>query len=135
MINQFRQNTFDKATPNDELRQINRQLTRRVDKKTLVDLDRELNELQRSADEIDLHRQQRTDALLSVSIHLKLLDSTSVLAPKCAMNRGSTGQEGHRARTYARCFCSRDLDNLCCSLSLSLPSACAHRFVQSRFVC
>jgi hypothetical protein len=76
VINQIKQGTYLSATQNDELRHllekihdINRRLIANSDAKTQTILETEWNDLQRSANEIDINIRQRSDALVTVRIH------------------------------------------------------------------
>jgi hypothetical protein len=79
IINQIKQGTYSNATQNEELRhlldkihEINRRLIAQSDVKTQTILEKEWNDLQRSASEIDINIKQRSDTLVTVRIILFL---------------------------------------------------------------
>jgi hypothetical protein len=75
IINQIKQGTYSSAMKNEELKnllekihEINRRLIASSDVTTQAILEKEWNDLQRSANEIDIHIKQRSDTLVAVGI-------------------------------------------------------------------
>ncbi len=77
IINQLKQGTYSNTTHNEELKhllekihEINRRLITYSDIKTQTILEKEWNDLQRSANEIDINIKQKSDTLITVGIYL-----------------------------------------------------------------
>lgn len=77
LINQIKQGSYLSTTQNDELKnllekiyEINRRLIAHSDIKTQTILEKEWNDLQRSANEIDINFKDRSETLLTVNILL-----------------------------------------------------------------
>jgi hypothetical protein len=80
VINQIKQGHYSSTTQNEELRhllekihEINRRLSANSDTKTQAVLEKEWNDLQRSAGEIDINIKQRSDTLITVGVFVLLI--------------------------------------------------------------
>ena len=85
IINQLKQGTYLNPTHNEDIKHLlekiydtNRRLMTYSDVKTQAILEKEWNDLQKSANDIDLHIKQRSEVLITVSIVFNLFLSFAV---------------------------------------------------------